>query len=224
MAMPGIERVRYTSPHPLFFDDDLIRAHGELEHLCPHVHLPLQSGSESRAREHAPTLRPGHLHATSLSRLRAARPDITLTTRCDRGLPRRGPTRSSKTTLEVMRSVGFEDSYSFKYSPRPDTKAAEMEGQVAAEESQDRGWRSIQELQRTADSRVPPRVGWEDAGESCWSREPSRKGQGGVQPGRQLRGRDAYHRVVNFECDSPAGTLTRAPSRRSRSSMRHRTP
>ena len=45
-AISGLERIRYTSPHPLFFDDDLIRAHGELEHLCPHVHLPLQSGSD----------------------------------------------------------------------------------------------------------------------------------------------------------------------------------
>ena len=46
-AIPGIERIRYTSPHPMFFDRDLIRAHGELEALCPHVHLPLQSGSDA---------------------------------------------------------------------------------------------------------------------------------------------------------------------------------
>jgi tRNA-2-methylthio-N6-dimethylallyladenosine synthase len=200
--IPGIERIRYTSPHPVFFDEDLIRAHRELEHLCPHVHLPLQSGSD-RVLE---TMRRRYDRATYCDiaqRLRDVRPDITVTTDVIVGFP--GETRSEfEETLDVMRRVGFEDSYSFKYSPRPDTKAAEMTGRIAPEEAQDR-LEAVQQLQRRLKldyhrRRVGGRV-------DVLVEGPSQKG------GSQIRGRDPYHRVVNFESDSPRhhtpGTVVR---------------
>ena len=114
-AIPGIERIRYTSPHPLFYGGDLVRAHGELESLCPHVHLPLQSGStvvlERMRRRYS---RQEFLLIPE--RLRARRPDIAITSDIIVGFP--GETRAdSEETLSAVREAGFVDSYSFKYSP-----------------------------------------------------------------------------------------------------------
>ena len=105
-AVPGIERIRYTSPHPIFFDEALIRAHGELPALCPHVHLPVAERLGPRARAHAPPLRPATTYAGSSTRLRAARPDIALTTDLIVGFP--GETDADfEATLALVRDVGF---------------------------------------------------------------------------------------------------------------------
>ena len=186
-AIPGIERIRYTSPHPIFYDAALIAGHGELASLCPHVHLPVQSGSDAvlermRRRYRADEYR------RLVDALRAARPDLAITTDLIVGFP--GETREAfRDTLRLVRDVGFVDSFSFKYSPRPHTKAAELSDAVSPEEAQAR-LAELQELQRalTLDyhrSRVgqAARVLVEGG---------SRRGAG------QVSGRDPYHRVVNF--------------------------
>ena len=121
--IPGLQRLRYTSPHPLFFDEALIRAHGELDRLCPHVHLPLQSGSDPVLER----MRRRYTRAEYLAlvvRLRAARPDLAITTDLIVGFP--GETRADfEQTLDAMRQAAFADCYSFKYSPRPGTAAAD---------------------------------------------------------------------------------------------------
>ncbi len=205
-ATPGIERIRYTSPHPLFFDDALIQAHAAIPEVCPHVHLPLQSGSDRVLA----AMRRRYTAAEYLAiveRLKRARPDIAITTDVIVGFP--GETRADfEDTLAVMEAVEFADSYSFKYSPRPETAAAEMGGQIDPVEAQDR-LATLQDLQRGLKLAGNRRcVGTETTilveGQSARS--------AGADSAQQLRGRDPYHRVVNFtlpgELPAPAaGTL-----------------
>ena len=195
-AISGIERIRYTSPHPLFYDDDLVRAHAELESLCPHVHLPLQSGSTAVLER----MRRRYSRQEFLAipeRLRASRPDIAITTDIIVGFP--GETREDfEETLSAVREAGFVDSYSFKYSPRPGTSGLDLGGAVPPEEAQDR-LVALQLLQRELTlgyhrSRVGTRT-------RILVEGASRKG------GQQLRGRDPYHRVVNVTADAGPGDV-----------------
>ncbi len=186
-AVPGIERIRYTSPHPLFFDAALVAAHASLPSLCPHVHLPLQSGSDrilgAMRRRYDREAFSGIAGA-----LRAAVPEIVITSDLIVGFP--GETEADfQDTLSLMRAVGFEDSYSFVYSPRPGTAAAELPGQVDREEG-GRRLTELQALQRELTmayhrSRVGSRTEILIEGES-------RRGGG------QLCGRDPQHRIVNL--------------------------
>ncbi|MBY0398908.1 tRNA (N6-isopentenyl adenosine(37)-C2)-methylthiotransferase MiaB [Myxococcota bacterium] len=187
-AIPGLERIRYTSPHPLFFDEALIRAHGELAHLCPHVHLPVQSGSnrilEAMRRRYT---RERYLEIAGA--LRRARPDLVLTSDLIVGFP--GETGADfDATLSLVEAAGFVDSFSFKYSARPGTSAAGLTDTVAPELAQERLVR-LQSLQseRTLAyhrSRVGQITRVLVEGES-------RHGAG------QLSGRDPHQRVVNLE-------------------------
>jgi tRNA-2-methylthio-N6-dimethylallyladenosine synthase len=191
-AVPGIDRIRYTSPHPIFFDEALIRAHGELPALCPHVHLPVQSGSDRVLARMRRRYAAGDLRRL-VERLRAARPDLALTTDLIVGFPGEGED-DFRATLELVREVGFVDSYSFKYSPRPGTAAAELPDRVAPAVAQERLER-LQELQRgltLAAHRA--RVG--DHTEVLLE-GPSRRG------GAQLQGRDPYHRWVHLDGGDP---------------------
>lgn len=184
--LPGLRRLRYTSPHPLFFDPELVRAHAELEVLCPHVHLPLQSGSDRilasmRRRYDART------YLDIVRALREARPDIALTTDLIVGYP--GETEADfRATLDLMERVRFTDSYSFKFSPRPGTRAAELPDPVPPEVASERLSR-LQALQ----------------GELTLAAHRARVGtrtevllEGESRRGGQASGRDPYHRVVNL--------------------------
>jgi tRNA-2-methylthio-N6-dimethylallyladenosine synthase len=191
--VPGIERIRYTSPHPLFFDAGLIEAHARLEHLCPHVHLPLQSGSDS-VLERMRRRYSRDDYRRIVSALREAVPHLAITTDVIVGFP--GESEADfQDTLELVREVGFVDSYSFKYSSRPGTAAADYPDAVGPEEAQ-RRLAALQALQRELTlthhrSRVGQRVEVLIHGES-------RRGGG------QLCGRDAHHRLVNL-APGPSG-------------------
>jgi len=185
--IPGIARLRYTSPHPLFFDDDLVRAHGELPALCPHVHLPVQSGSDALLARMRRRYTSGDYRAL-VDALRAARPDIAITTDLIVGFP--GETDADfRDTLDLVRDVGFVDAFSFKFSPRPDTAAASMEGAVPQDVAQAR----LEELQtlQWALTLAAHRARVGETTEVLVEGD-SRRGGG------QLTGRDPYHRVVNF--------------------------
>ncbi len=187
-SVPGIRRIRYTSPHPLFFDAELIRAHGELEALCPHVHLPLQSGSDAvLARMRRRYTRDDFRRIVAA--LREARPDLAITTDLIVGFPGESDAEF-RATLELVEEVGFVDSYSFKYSPRPGTPAAELPDRVPGDVAQAR-LEELQALQKALTSAAHrARVG--ETTEVLVA-GPSRRG------GSQLSGRDPYHRIVNFE-------------------------
>ncbi len=186
--IPGIQRIRYTSPHPLFFDEDLIRAHNELESLCPHVHLPVQSGSD-RILEAMRRRYSRSRYLEIVAGLREACPDLALTSDLIVGFP--GETETDfEQTLALVREAAFVDSFSFKYSPRPGTTAADLPEEVAPEVAQERLCR-LQELQRNQTLAYhQSRVG-EDA--LVLVDGSSRRG------GQQLSGRDLQHRVVNLD-------------------------
>ncbi|MBK5925883.1 tRNA (N6-isopentenyl adenosine(37)-C2)-methylthiotransferase MiaB [Rhodobaculum claviforme] len=144
-GIEGLARIRYTTSHPCDMTDDLIAAHGEGGKLMPYLHLPVQSGSDrilkAMNRRHT-----AEEYLRVIDRLRAARPDILLSSDFIVGFP--GETEADfADTLALIEAVGFGQSYSFKYSPRPGTPAAER-AEVAAEVADDRLQR-LQALLRT---------------------------------------------------------------------------
>jgi tRNA-2-methylthio-N6-dimethylallyladenosine synthase len=125
----GVERLRYTTSHPRDMTDDLLAAHGEEPKLMPYLHLPFQAGSDrilaAMNRKHTAAD-----YLALVDRIRAARPDIALSTDIIVGFP--GETEAEfQATLDLVARVGFAQAYSFKYSARPGTPAATMDMQVA---------------------------------------------------------------------------------------------
>jgi tRNA-2-methylthio-N6-dimethylallyladenosine synthase len=124
----GLWRIRYTTSHPLDMDDDLIAAHRDVPALMPFLHLPVQSGSDAvlkrMNRRHTVTD-----YRRTVERLRAARPDLALSSDFIVGFPGEGDA-DFRATLALVAVVGFAQAFSFKYSPRPGTPAAEMPDQV----------------------------------------------------------------------------------------------
>ncbi|KAF0183074.1 MAG: tRNA (N6-isopentenyl adenosine(37)-C2)-methylthiotransferase MiaB [Hyphomonadaceae bacterium] len=132
----GIARLRYTTSHPVEMSDDLVALHGEEGKLMPFLHLPVQSGS-SRILKAMNRKHTAEDYVAVIARLRAARPDIALSTDFIVGFP--GETEKDfEATLALVREVGFASAYSFKYSRRPGTPAAAMQGQVDDEVASDR--------------------------------------------------------------------------------------
>ncbi len=127
-ALPDLTRIRYTTSHPRDMDDDLIAAHRDLPQLMPFLHLPVQSGSdrmlEAMNRQHS-----AEDYLRLVDRLRAARPDLALSSDFIVGHP--GETDADfQATMDLIRRVTFASAFSFKYSPRPGTPAAMLDGAV----------------------------------------------------------------------------------------------
>jgi tRNA-2-methylthio-N6-dimethylallyladenosine synthase len=127
-AIDGLERLRFTSPHPIGFRDDLIDAIGHLPKLAEHVHLPLQSGSNRILRAMHRTYT-AEKYSKLVEKIRAARPGIALTTDIIVGFP--GETDSDyQATRDLVEHVQFDNAFIFRYSPRRETPAAAMLGQI----------------------------------------------------------------------------------------------
>ena len=127
-AIPGLDRIRYTTSHPAELTEALIAAHAELPELMPYLHLPVQSGSDRILRAMNRKHTAAH-YLGLVERLRAARPDLALSTDLIVGFP--GETEADfDATLALVEAVGFASAFSFKYSPRPGTPAAALPGQV----------------------------------------------------------------------------------------------
>ena len=134
--LPGLARIRYTTSHPNDMREGLIRAHAEVEALMPFLHLPVQSGSDrvlkAMNRSHS-----AESYLRVLDRVRAARPDIAVSGDFIVGFP--GETEAEfEDTLKIIGAVNYAQAYSFKYSARPGTPAAAMEGQVSPEVQDER--------------------------------------------------------------------------------------
>jgi tRNA-2-methylthio-N6-dimethylallyladenosine synthase len=182
-AVPGLQRLRFTSPHPLGFKSDLVACFGELPNLCEHVHLPLQSGSDRILKAmHRAYTRARYLDL--VENLRQARPSIAFTTDIIVGFP--GETEEDfRQTCELVRAVDFDNAFIFRYSPRRDTPAATMEGQVPEDIKMERNQDLLRVLDELAAQRAPTLLGREDEilveGES---RTSSRRFQGRTRTNR----------------------------------------
>ena len=127
----GVERLRFTTSHPKDMDEALINAHRDCAKLMPYLHLPVQSGSDgilkAMNRKHT-----AGFYLDIIERIRAARPDIALSSDFIVGFP--GETDADfEDTLKIVRDVNYAQAFSFKYSPRPGTPGADLEGQVPEE-------------------------------------------------------------------------------------------
>ena len=156
-AVEGIDRIRFTSPHPKDFRAPVIAAMAECEAVCEHVHLPLQSGSSRVLKAMRRTYdRPRYL--ALVQRLRDAIPDLALGTDVIVGFP--GETEADfRETLDVVEEVGFESAFTFVYSPRQGTEAAAMPEQVPDTVKRERMERLVEVVQRRAAERNAARVG-----------------------------------------------------------------
>jgi tRNA-2-methylthio-N6-dimethylallyladenosine synthase len=186
-AIEGIERIRYTSPHPKDMREDVIRAHAELGALCEHIHLPLQSGSSDVLRRMRRTYsRERYLDRVAL--IREHIPDCGLTTDIIVGFP--GETEADfEQTLEVAEAVGYDGAFTFIYSPRRGTEAAGLPDQLPHELKVARLERLVEVIQRRAQQRAQRFVGR--------TLQVLVEGPSRTDPSR-WRGRSRHNKVVNF--------------------------
>jgi tRNA-2-methylthio-N6-dimethylallyladenosine synthase len=197
-GIDGIDRIRYTSPHPKDMREDVIRAHAELESLCEHIHLPLQSGSSRILKAMRRTYsRERYLDRVAL--IREHVPDASLTTDIIVGFP--GETEADfEETLEVAEQVGYDSAFTFIFSPRRGTTAAELtEGLVSHPVKVQRMERLLEVVQRRARERAQRFVGR--------TVEVLVEGPSRTDPER-LRGRTRHNKAVNFAGLAAPGELT----------------
>ena len=189
-AVPGLQRVRFTSPHPIGFKDDLVACFRDLPQLCEHVHLPVQSGSNRILKAmHRVYTRADYLRL--IEKLRAAQPRIAFTTDVIVGFP--GETEDDfQQTCELIREVAFDNAFIFRYSPRRDTPAATMEEQVPEEVKMERNQILLRILDEIAESRVKGLLGRED--------EILVEGESRTNPAR-FQGRTRTNRLVLIDAN-----------------------
>ena len=195
-AVPGIERVRFTSPHPKDFRDPVIAAMAECETVCEHVHLPLQSGA-SRVLKRMRRTYDRERYLRLAARLRAAIPDLALTTDLIVGFPGESE-EDFRETLEVVEEVRYDGAFTFVFSPRQGTEAATMPDLVPEDVKRERVERLIEVVQRIARERNVDRVG---RTEEVLVEGPSRTDRA------LLRGRTRRNTTVNFHGNAPPGKL-----------------
>ncbi len=195
-AVDGIDRIRYTSPHPKDMREDVIAAHVELESLCEHIHLPLQSGSSRILKSMRRTYGRGR-YMDRVAMIREALPDCAITTDIIVGFP--GETDEDfAQTLEVAEEVGYDGAFTFIYSPRRGTPAAEMEEQVPHPVKKERMAALVEVVQRRAHERAQRFVGR--------SMEVLVEGPSRNDPSR-IRGRIRHNKAVNFEGTAEPGQM-----------------
>ena len=195
-AIDGIDRIRFTSPHPKDFRANVIQAMSECGTVCEHAHLPLQSGSTRVLKEMRRTYS-RERYLKLVADMRSAIPDLALTTDLIVGFP--GETEEDfAQTVSAVEEVGFEGAFTFVYSPRAGTEAAARVDQVDDDVKRDRIERLVEVVQRVAAERNAARIG---AVEEVLVEGPSR-----TDPSL-LRGRTRRNTTVNFSGDAAVGDL-----------------
>jgi tRNA-2-methylthio-N6-dimethylallyladenosine synthase len=193
-AIEGIERIRYTSPHPKDMKEDVIRAHAELPSLCEQIHLPLQSGSSAVLKRMRRTYN-RERYTDRVALIREHVPDCAVTTDIIVGFP--GETeRDFAETLEVAEEVGYDGAFTFLFSPRRETEAATMEDQLPHPVKVERLERLVEVVQRRAAERAQRFVGR--------TMEVLVEGTSRTDETR-LRGRTRHGKAVNFDGEASPG-------------------
>jgi tRNA-2-methylthio-N6-dimethylallyladenosine synthase len=196
-AIDGIDRVRYTSPHPKDMREDVIRAHADLPSICPHIHLPLQSGSSRVLKAMRRTYnRERYMDRVAL--IRDIVPDCSITTDIIVGFP--GETEAEfEETMEVVEAVKYDSAFTFIFSPRRGTAAAELDGQLSHAVKRERMERLVEAVQRLATERAQRFVGR--------TVEVLAEGPSRTDPSK-IRGRTAHGKTINFEGLAQPGQMT----------------
>ncbi|MDE0691045.1 MAG: tRNA (N6-isopentenyl adenosine(37)-C2)-methylthiotransferase MiaB [Gammaproteobacteria bacterium] len=185
--VPGIDRIRFTTSHPVEFSDTLVEAYRDIPELVSHLHLPIQSGSDRVLA----MMKRGHTaleYKSKIRRIRAARPDIHLSTDLIVGFPGESD-RDFEATLDLAREVDYDISFSFIYSPRPGTPAASLPDPTPVAVKKHRLAILQDQLRRQAAAHAEAMVGT--------TRTALVTGPSKLDPG-QLQGRTEDNRVVNF--------------------------
>ena len=195
-GVDGIDRIRFTSPHPKDMRDDVIAAMAECDAVCEQLHLPVQSGS-TRVLKAMRRTYSRERYLALVERIRAAIPDIALTTDIIVGFP--GETEAEfGETLSLVDEVGYDHAFTFVYSPRRGTEAARMPDQVPDEVKRDRIERLVDRIQHHAAAHNAALVGT--------TQEVLVEGPSRTDPAT-LRGRTRGGKALNFTGDAPAGAL-----------------
>ncbi|MEK6251073.1 MAG: tRNA (N6-isopentenyl adenosine(37)-C2)-methylthiotransferase MiaB [Actinomycetota bacterium] len=195
-AIDGIERIRYTSPHPKDIREDVIRAHAELPALCEHIHLPLQSGSSPVLKAMRRTYN-RERYMARVAEIREQLPDCAITTDIIVGFP--GETEDDfSQTLDVVDEVGYDGAFTFVFSPRRGTEAATLGEQIPHPVKRERMERLVALVQRRARERGQRFVGR--------TVEVLVEGPSRTDPTR-LRGRSRHNKTVNFDGTASPGEL-----------------
>jgi tRNA-2-methylthio-N6-dimethylallyladenosine synthase len=192
-GIPGVDRIRFTTSHPVEFSDALIEAFRTVPQLVSHVHLPVQSGSDRILA----LMKRGHTvleYKAKIRRLRAARPDISLSSDFIVGFPGERE-QDFDATMALIREIGFDNSFSFIYSARPGTPAAALADDTPEAVKKERLARLQAEIKAQADAISAAMVG---TTVPVLVTGPSRRDPG------ELQGRTENNRVVNFRADDRA--------------------
>lgn len=183
----GIERIRFTTSHPKDLSDDLIQCFADVEALCEHIHLPVQSGSNGILKRMNRGYSRGH-YLERVERLRTVCPDISITSDVIVGFPGESE-RDFEATLDLMRKVRFDNLFSFKYSERDGTAAIAMDGRIPERVKQER----LQCLQKLQEQHTFERnSAFEGRTEAVLVEGVSRNSE------RDMTGRTRSNRIVNF--------------------------
>lgn len=215
-ALPGLERLRFITPHPKDFSAEVIRAFGELENLCPRLHLPLQAGSDAVLKNMGRKYdRARYLQL--VRDIRAARPDMAFSSDIIVGFP--GETETDfQDTCSMLEDVGFMSSFSFCYSDRPGARAEMLPDKIPQEVKLER----LSRLQAVQDALgqawLRARTG-QDA--TVLLEGLSRKTQDGDAHTEQWQGRDPYGATVNVELPQGTGAVGRMLPVRITTAKRH---
>jgi len=197
-AIEGIERIRYTSPHPKDMREDVVRAHVELPSLCEHIHLPLQSGS-SRVLKAMKRTYDRERYLDRVAMIREHVPDCALSTDIIVGFPGETEAEFSE-TLEVAEQVRYDSAFTFVFSPRRGTAAADYGDQLPHTIKRERMERLLEVVQRRAHERAQRFVG---RTMEVLVEGPSRTDES------RLRGRTRHNKAVNFDGSAAAGELVK---------------
>ncbi len=191
-AVDGIDRIRFTTSHPVEFTDSLVEAYRDVPELVSFLHLPVQSGSDRVLM----SMKRGHMaleYKSLIRKIRAARPDITLSSDFIIGFP--GETDADfQDTMNLIAEIGFDNSFSFIYSRRPGTPAADLPDDVS-EETKKQRLKILQDRINQQAMQISRRM--VDTVQRILVTDYSKKDPG------QLQGRTENNRVVNFRCDNP---------------------
>jgi tRNA-2-methylthio-N6-dimethylallyladenosine synthase len=196
-GIDGVERIRYTSPHPKDIREDVIRAHAELPSVCEHIHLPLQSGS-SRVLKAMRRTYNRERYLDRVATIRELVPDCAITTDIIVGFP--GETDADfEETMEVVEQVRYDSAFTFVFSPRRGTLAAELDDALPAQVKRERMERLVEAVQRHATERAQRFVGR--------TMEVLVEGPSRTDPDK-LRGRTRHNKTINFAGMAAPGELT----------------